>query len=121
MDRIQIQQVMLNLMRNALDAMMSEADGTPGRRTLTVEARPAGPDAVEVGVADTGPGLAPEVADCLFTPFVSTKKGGMGMGLVICRSIIEAHGGRLWAEPNPGRGTVFRFTLPTAAPDAKAR
>ena len=118
-DRIQIQQVMLNLMRNAMEAMASETDGTPGLRTLTVEARPAGPGAVEVGVADTGPGLAPEVADCLFTPFVSTKKGGMGMGLVICRSIIEAHGGRLWAESNPGRGTVFRFTLPTAAPDAK--
>jgi two-component system sensor kinase FixL len=63
-------------------------------------------------VADTGPGLAPEVAGRLFEPFVSTKPEGMGVGLAICRSIVEAHGGRLWAEPNPGGGTVFRFTLP---------
>lgn len=118
-DRIQIQQVILNLMRNALEAMAPEKDGTPRRRELTLEARPAGPGMVEVDVADTGPGLAPEVADCLFTPFVSTKKNGMGMGLVICRSIIEAHGGRLWAEPNSGGGAVFRFTLPAGALDAK--
>lgn len=116
-DRIQIQQVIINLIRNALEAMASEGDGAPRRHELALEASPAGSGMVEVVIADTGPGLAPEVADSLFSPFTSTKHGGMGMGLAICRSIIEAHGGRLWVEPNPGRGTVFRFTLPTAAPD----
>jgi two-component system sensor kinase FixL len=79
-----------------------------------VTATPAGPEVVEVAVSDTGPGLAPEVAGRLFESFVSTKPGGMGMGLSICRRIVEAHGGRLWAEPNPDGGTVFRFTLPAA-------
>ena len=65
-----------------------------------------------MAVADTGPGIAPEVRDRLFEPFASTKRGGMGVGLAICRAIIEAHGGLLWAEPNPGGGVVFRFTLP---------
>ena len=67
-------------------------------------------------MADSGPGLAPEVAGRLFEPFVSTKPGGMGVGLSICRTIVEAHSGRIWAEPNPGGGTVFRFTLPAAPP-----
>ena len=67
---------------------------------------------VEISVADTGPGLAPEVRANLFRPFVTTKDSGMGVGLSVCRSIVEAHGGRLWAEDNPGGGTVFRFTLP---------
>jgi two-component system sensor kinase FixL len=70
---------------------------------------------VEIGVADTGPGLAPEVRANLFRPFVTTKDSGMGVGLSICRSIVETHGGRLWAEDNPGGGTVFRFTLPRAS------
>lgn len=119
-DRIQIQQVLLNLMRNALEAMAQGSDKASPRRELTVTAAASGPEMVEVAVADTGPGLAPEIAGRLFTAFVSTKPGGMGMGLSICRSIVEAHGGRLWAEPNGG-GAVFRFTLPTApqgaAPD----
>jgi len=88
-------------------------DEPPSRRELTVTAAVSGPDMVEVGVADTGTGLAPEIADRLFNSFVSTKAGGMGMGLSICRSIVEAHGGRLWVEPNPGGGAVFRFTLPS--------
>ena len=109
-------------MRNALEAMgdgeaPAGGGGAPRRRReLVVSAAPAGPDTVEIAVADTGPGLAPEAAGRLFEPFVSTKPGGMGVGLSICRTIVEAHGGRLWAEPNPGGGTVFRFTLPAARP-----
>jgi len=117
-DRIQVQQVLFNLMRNALEAMADEAaadgGGMPRRRELVVTASMAGHAMVEVAVADAGPGLTPEVAERLFEPFVSTKPDGMGVGLSICRTIVEAHGGRLWAEDNPGGGTVFRFTLPTA-------
>jgi two-component system sensor kinase FixL len=121
-DRIQIQQVLLNLIRNALEAMVQEEDeGMPRRRELTLTAALAEPDMVEVAVADTGPGIAPEIAGRLFNAFVSTKPGGMGMGLSICRSIIEAHGGRLWAEANPGGGgAIFRFKLPAAPLDAAA-
>ena len=119
-DRVQVQQVLVNLLRNALEAMEQEGKGRNGKpphsRDITVAARVAEPDEmVEVCVADTGPGLAPEIAARLFDAFVSTKPGGMGMGLSICRSIVEAHGGRLWVEPNPGGGAVFRFTLPAAA------
>jgi two-component system sensor kinase FixL len=116
-DRIQIQQVLLNLIRNAVEAMTQEgaAAGEAPRRELVVTAVSTSPDEVEVSVADTGPGLSPEIAGRLFEPFVTTKPGGMGVGLSISRTIIEAHGGRLWAEPNPGGGTVFRFTLPTAS------
>jgi two-component system sensor kinase FixL len=111
-DRIQIQQVLHNLMRNAVEALTDKAGA--GCRTLLVSAVRAGPDAVEAAVADNGPGIAPEVAGRIFEPFVSAKPGGMGVGLSISRSIVEAHGGRLWAEPNPGGGTVFRLTLPVA-------
>jgi PAS domain S-box-containing protein len=113
-NRIQIQQVLLNLMRNALEALTQKAaeeDEAPLRREIKVTAARSGPEMVEVAVADTGPGLAPEIAGRLFKAFVSTKPGGMGMGLSICRSIVEAHGGRLWVELNPGGGAVFRFTL----------
>jgi two-component system sensor kinase FixL len=72
------------------------------------------PGTVEISVSDTGPGLAPEVAERLFEPFVTTRTSGMGVGLSISRSIVEAHGGRLWVEPNPGGGTIFRFTLQAA-------
>jgi two-component system, LuxR family, sensor kinase FixL len=72
-------------------------------------------ETVQVTVADRGPGLPNEMARRLFQPFVSTKRHGMGLGLVICRSIVEAHGGRLWSEPNPGGGTIFGFTLASAA------
>lgn len=120
-DRIQIQQVLLNLIRNAIEAMVQgrNAEGPPRPHELSVTAEPAGSDWVEVAVADTGPGLAPELTGRLFDSFVSSKPGGMGVGLGICRSIIEAHGGRLWAESNPCGGAVFRFTLP-AAPSATA-
>lgn len=104
-DKIQIQQVLLNLIRNAIEAVDSWS-----RQSVSVVARRRG-DETEIAVADTGPGLAADVADQLFRPFVTTKSSGMGVGLSICRSIVEAHGGRIWAEPRPGGGTVFRFTL----------
>jgi two-component system sensor kinase FixL len=107
-DKVQVQQVVLNLMRNAIDAM----EGAP-RRELTVSARPAPDEMTEISVADTGSGIAPEVAERLFQPFVSSKAQGMGVGLSISRTIVEAHGGRIWVESNPGGGTVFRFTLRT--------
>jgi len=122
-DRIQIQQVLLNLIRNAIEAM-TEEDGSspaPERRELTIMATRRHADEAELAIADTGPGLAPMVAAHLFDPFISTKPAGMGMGLSICRSIIEAHGGRIWAEPNAAGGTVFRFTLPAAPPDGAIR
>jgi len=109
-DKIQIQQVLVNLLRNAVEAM----DNSP-RRELLVEIAASEPDEVRISVIDTGPGIAPEVAAKLFQPFVTTKPQGMGVGLSICRSIIEAHGGRLWAEPNPEGGTAFRFTIPAAS------
>jgi two-component system sensor kinase FixL len=108
-DRIQIQQVVINLMKNAAEAMEHSEN-----RHMTVSVQSASPEFLQVAVADTGPGLAKEVADKLFQAFTSTKKSGMGMGLNICRSIVEAHGGRLWAEDNPGGGTIFRFNVPAA-------
>jgi CHASE2 domain-containing sensor protein/nitrogen-specific signal transduction histidine kinase len=106
-NRIQIQQVVLNLVRNAVEAMA----GTP-RRALAIESLPAEDGGVEVRIRDTGPGLAPEVEARLFRPVVSSKSAGMGIGLSISRSIIEAHGGRLWATRNDGPGMTFHFTLP---------
>ncbi|QAY97277.1 PAS domain-containing sensor histidine kinase [Methylovirgula ligni] len=104
--KIQVEQVLLNLMRNAVEAMQ-ETD----RRLLTVSTRRLDNETVRIDVADTGPGIAPEIAAQLFQPFITTKRHGMGVGLSISRTIIEAHGGRLWAESNPGGGTIFRLTL----------
>jgi two-component system sensor kinase FixL len=107
-DKVQIQQVVLNLMRNGIEAMVEAP-----KRELSVTARNLPDDLAEVAVRDTGSGLSKEVAAQLFQPFVTTKKNGMGVGLSISRTIIEAHGGRIWAEPNPRGGTVFKFTLRT--------
>jgi len=106
-DKVQIQQVVINLIRNAIEAM----EGSE-RRELTISAAMVEDGGIEISIGDTGPGVAPEVADRLFQPFVTTKTQGMGVGLSICRSIIEAHNGRLWVEPNPEGGTIFHFTVP---------
>jgi two-component system sensor kinase FixL len=108
-DKVQIQQVLVNLMRNAVEAMEHSE-----RRRLKTSLAIVDDEFVSVSVIDTGPGLAAEVVEKLFMPFVSTKAQGMGIGLSICRSIVEAHGGALTAAPNPGGGTVFRFTVPIA-------
>jgi signal transduction histidine kinase len=111
-DRVQLQQVILNLIVNAVEAMSSASDGT---RELLVSSRKADPGGVLVGVRDSGPGLAPETLEHVFDAFYTTKPGGLGMGLSICRSIIEAHGGRLWASANLPRGASFQFALPAIA------
>lgn len=105
-DRIQIQQVLLNLIRNAIEAM----EESP-KRELTIATRSLENGTSEVSVADTGTGLAREVAEQLFRPFVTTKAQGMGVGLSVCRTIIEGHGGTIEAQSRPGEGTTFRFTL----------
>jgi two-component system sensor kinase FixL len=105
-DKIQIQQVLLNLVRNAIEAM----EGVT-QRELTISATATDTDTALIGVADTGTGIAPEVANQLFQPFTTTKAAGMGVGLSICRTIVEAHGGQIWVEPNAGGGTAFYFTL----------
>jgi len=107
-DRVQLQQVMLNLMVNAIQAM----SGVDTRRELQVTTTNDTSEGILVAVRDTGSGLSMNDLDRLFEPFYTTKSEGMGMGLPICRSIIEAHGGRLWASPNAPRGAVFQFTLP---------
>ncbi|MGX5734779.1 PAS domain-containing sensor histidine kinase [Bosea thiooxidans] len=114
-DRIQIQQVLLNLMRNAIEAM----DGKE-RRKLVVTTRRVNDDTLEISVRDTGTGLAPEIVDQLFQPFITTKEHGMGVGLSICRTIVEAHGGKIWAVSEPGRGTCFTFSLRAVDPEELA-
>jgi PAS domain S-box-containing protein len=108
-DRIQLQQVMLNLIFNAVEAMSGSGDGS---RELLIRTEQDGPVGVLVAVQDSGPGLKPESVDRLFDAFYTTKPDGMGMGLSICRSIIEAHGGRMWATANVPQGAVFLFNLP---------
>ncbi|MET3354714.1 UNVERIFIED_ORG: two-component system sensor kinase FixL [Xanthobacter viscosus] len=112
-DKVQVQQVLLNLMRNALEAMMEAP-----RRQLLVKTEAAEDDMVMISVSDTGHGISAEFAPQLFTPFVTTKQHGMGVGLSISRTIIESHGGRIWAEPNPQGGAVFRFTLRAVGEEA---
>jgi two-component system sensor histidine kinase DctS len=111
-DRLLLQQVVLNLLRNAMDAM---SETPPEGRVIEVATAGAG-GAITVSISDRGCGVAPAVRERLFEPFFTTKGEGMGMGLTICRSIMELHGGRVWAEPNPGGGTVFSFALPADPP-----
>jgi C4-dicarboxylate-specific signal transduction histidine kinase len=105
-DRAQLQQVLVNLIRNSIEALAQSE-----QREIEITTVLLDDDTVEVAVADSGPGVAKELTGRLFEPFVSTKPTGMGLGLSICRSIVKAHGGRLTCEPNPSGGAVFRFTL----------
>ena len=114
-DKVQIQQILLNLIRNAIEAMDQSE-----RRELLIATRAQGRSLVEISVADSGPGIAPEIASQLFQPFVTTKPLGMGVGLSISRSIVESHGGHIRCEPNAGGGTVFRFTVPRATSEELA-
>jgi signal transduction histidine kinase len=111
-DRVHLSQVLLNLVINGMDAIQSSSGSN---RRILIEVRPREQGRVEVAVTDSGPGVPPEVIAKVFDPFYTTKSGGLGMGLPISRTIIEAHGGRLWAERAPGRGLTFRFTLFQAA------
>ena len=108
-DRVQLQQVVLNLILNAVEAMGSVQEGP---RELSISTEQSQTNGVLVAVRDTGPGIDPEHLERVFEAFYTTKSSGVGMGLSICRSIIDAHGGRLWAEANEPRGAVFQFTLP---------
>ncbi len=105
-DKVQVQQVLFNLLRNGIEAMRNQP-----RRELMVATKRTQGKMVEISVADIGPGLADEVRAKLFQPFVTTKATGMGVGLSVCRAIVESHHGQLWADDNPGGGTVFRFTV----------
>jgi C4-dicarboxylate-specific signal transduction histidine kinase len=108
-DRIQLQQVLLNLIMNGVDAMSAVTDRP---KVLTITSEPGEPSGLLVAVEDTGTGLDPATVDRIFDPFFTTKPDGMGMGLSICRSIIETHGGRLSVSPRVPCGTIFRFTVP---------
>jgi two-component system sensor kinase FixL len=105
-DPIQVQQVLINLIRNATQAMAGSE-----RREIVISTRAVSPSMAEVSVADTGCGLGPDLEGALFSPFQSSKEEGMGIGLSISRTIVEAHGGKIWAGNRPGGGAVFRFTL----------
>jgi two-component system sensor kinase FixL len=113
-DRIQIQQILVNLIRNATEALHD----TPAPRVLTISTA-AKHGMVEVSVADSGPGVPPAIAAQLFSPFQSTKTTGMGVGLSICRRIVEAHGGKMWLEHGPTPGADFRFTVPLVAKEPR--
>jgi PAS domain S-box-containing protein len=111
-DRVQLEQVILNLVMNAIEAMSTD---TSAPRLLCIRSHGEATGAALIRVEDSGPGIAPETMDRLFEAFFTTKPSGMGMGLSICRSIINAHGGRLWASPGSPRGAVLQFTVPIAA------
>lgn len=122
-DRIQIQQVIVNLMRNAIDALLDGAQHVvdistthmPPDRRVQVTAAGHDGDQVRVSIRDNGPGIAPEIANRLFSPLATTKQTGLGVGLAICRTIVEAHDGKIWAESTSGDGAAFHFTLPVGS------
>jgi signal transduction histidine kinase len=114
-DRVQIEQVLLNLIRNAVEAMHASA-----RRELVIATTASSNDMIDVSVTDSGPGLPSEISERLFQPFTTTKATGMGVGLSICRSIVEAHGGRIWVAEVPVGGTEFHFTLPAVPGDGRS-
>jgi C4-dicarboxylate-specific signal transduction histidine kinase len=114
-DRVQLQQVVLNLILNAVEAM-SSVDAA--RRELSISTGQRGADETLVTVRDSGPGIDPQHCERVFDSFYTTKPSGMGLGLSICRSIVDAHGGRLWADANEPRGAVFQFTLPAGNKDS---
>jgi len=109
---VQLQQVAMNLIVNSIDAM-KEVDGI---REMTIRSRRAENEQILVSISDTGVGIPPQIAEQIFDPFFTTKAHGTGMGLRICRSIVESHGGRLWADGSQGRGATFHFKLPAAMP-----
>lgn len=111
-DKVQIQQVLLNVIRNAIEAMQECV-----QRDLTIATQRSDSETALIMVEDTGPGIAAEIRDQLFQPFVTTKRHGMGVGLSISRTIVESHGGRIWVEPNPRGGTIFKLTLRTVEPE----
>jgi two-component system sensor kinase FixL len=109
-DKVQVQQVIINLIRNSAEAMLDSAE-----RTLWVSTMRSVGGVLEIAVSDSGPGLSPEVSARLFQPFVTNKASGMGIGLSICHSIVEAHKGRIWATPREPTGVTFHFTLPASS------
>src|SRR5262249_40056481 len=111
-DRVQIEQILLNLVANACDAMGEGPHGD--KRVVVVGAEPDGGGQIRVWVAGHGPGVPANDLERVFEPFVTTKPHGMGLGLSVCRTIVAAHGGRLWATNNPEGGATFHFTLPPA-------
>lgn len=110
-DRVQVQQIIFNLILNAVEAMGSV---DAGARELRISTEQSETNGIVVAVGDSGPGIDPEDCERVFQTFYTAKSSGVGIGLSICRSIIEAHGGRLWADANEPRGAVFQFTLPNA-------
>jgi signal transduction histidine kinase len=114
-DRIQLQEVLLNLITNAMEAMAT----VDGPRVLAISSNLQGDSGVMISVADTGTGIDTEDVQRVFNPLFSTKSGGMGMGLSICRSIVEAHDGTLWVVPNAPRGSIFQFVLGGTTPSAQ--
>jgi signal transduction histidine kinase len=117
-DRVQLQQVILNLVINAMEAMNGAGESP---RELLIKTGKTDADGVHIAVHDSGPGLDPVNAERIFESFFTTKPGGMGMGLSICRSIVEAHGGQLWATTNVPRGAIFQFTVPAGSDGQPAR
>jgi two-component system sensor kinase FixL len=109
-DHVQIQQVMVHLLCNALEAITD----SPAREIIVRTRRIA--EMVEVSVVDTGPGIPTEIGEKIFEPFYSAKDNAIGLGLPLCRSIVEGYGGRIWTESSPGKGAIFRFTIPAAKP-----